>query len=58
MSGSALRKVTRAAPKAVSASQARDEAIRQASKEGATVRAIAKAAGLSPTRIHQILHGR
>lgn len=53
-----LTAVTKAAAKAASASTARDEAIRQAAKDGSTVRAIATAAGLSYARIHQIIHGR
>lgn len=54
----ALTEVTRAAQKAVSASQARDALIRQAHIEGSSIRSIATAAGLSPSRVHQILHGR
>jgi hypothetical protein len=42
----------------VSAIRARDNAIRAASSSGSSIRAIAGAAGLSPARIHQILHGR
>lgn len=53
-----LTAVTRAARKAALAAQARDDAIRAASAAGETIRAIAAAAGLSPTRVHQILHGR
>lgn len=53
---STLTTVTRAAAKAASASQARDDAIRKAKAEGATLRAIAKAAGLSFARIHQIVN--
>lgn len=53
-----LTAVTRAAAKAASASQARDDAIRDAHAKGATIRAIAEAAGLSHSRVHQILHGR
>lgn len=49
-----LTSVTRAARKAVLASQARDDAIRQARAEGHTLRAIAAAAGLSFARIDQI----
>lgn len=50
-----LNAVRRAAAKAASASQARDDAIRKAHAEGATLRAIAEAAGLSYARIHQIV---
>lgn len=53
-----LTAVTRAAAKAAQASQARDEAIRQAHADGATLRAIAQAAGLSFARIHQIVNHR
>ena len=53
-----LAEVTQAAQKAVSSSQARDNLIRQAHTEGSSIRAIAHAAGLSPSRVHQILHGR
>jgi hypothetical protein len=53
-----LTAVRRAAAKAVSASHERDRAIRNAYVAGETIRAIAKAASLSPARIHQILHGR
>ncbi len=37
---------------------ARDEAIRQVHRDGASIRAIAEALGLSSARIHQILHSR
>lgn len=50
-----LTQVTRAARKAALASQARDDAIRKAKSDGATLRAIAEAAGLSFARIHQIV---
>jgi hypothetical protein len=50
--------ITRATAKAISASENRDNLIRQAHASGVTIRAIAAAAGLSPARIHQILHGR
>ena len=53
-----LKSVRRAADKAVSAMQARDDAIRRAHAQGATLRAIAEAAGLSFSRIHQIVNGR
>lgn len=52
-----LTAVTRAAAKAASASIARDDTIRQAHTDGATIRAIAAAAGLSAARVHQIIHG-
>ena len=55
---SELRKVARAADKAVSASQNRDDTIRDAHQAGQTIRAIAAAAKISPARVHQILHGR
>lgn len=50
--------VRRAATKAALAAQARDDAIRAAHAAGETIRAIAAAAGLSPARVHQILHGK
>jgi hypothetical protein len=50
--------VARAAAKAAQASQARDDAIRKAHADGATLRAIAVAAGLSFARIHQIVNHR
>jgi hypothetical protein len=53
-----LTAVTRAARKAVFASQARDDAIRKAHADGATLRAIAAAAGLSHSRIDQIVKHR
>jgi hypothetical protein len=53
-----LASVTTAASKATQASQRRDELIRQAHAEGSTIRAIALAAGISPSRVHQIIHGR
>lgn len=53
-----LTAVTRAADKAASALEARNAAILEASAAGETIRAIAAAAGLSPARVHQILHGR
>jgi len=52
-----LAAVTKAADKAASAFKARDTAICYAYVEGATIRAIAKAAGLSPARVHQIVRG-
>jgi hypothetical protein len=53
-----LRAVTRAADKAASALKARDDAIREAVAGGATLRAVAGAAGLSFARIHQIVKHR
>jgi hypothetical protein len=53
-----LTAVTRAADKAAAASQQRDDAIRKAHTQGATVRAIAAACGLSSARVHQIIHHR
>ncbi len=54
-----LTAVSRAAAKAVSASQGRDDLIREAhAVDGMSIRAIAKAAGLSSARVHQIIHGR
>ena len=46
-----LAAVTRAAHRAASASQSRDDAIRKAVADGATLRAVAAAAGLSFARI-------
>jgi hypothetical protein len=51
-----LTAVARAARKAALAFQARDEAIRAAHSEGATLSAIAAAAGMSKQRAHQIVH--
>jgi hypothetical protein len=53
-----LTAVTRAAAKAASASKQRDDAIRKAVADGATLRAVATAAGLSFARIHQIVKNR
>lgn len=53
-----LTKVRVAATKAVYAAQNRDDEIRKAHEQGETIRAIAQVAGLSPARVHQILHGR
>lgn len=53
-----LTAVTRAAAKAASALEARNVAIRAAHERGETIRAVAAAAGLSPARVHQILHGK
>lgn len=54
MTSPALRKVSRAADKAASALKARDDLIREAAMEH-SLREIAKAAGLSHQRIHQIV---
>ncbi len=51
-----LTAVRRATAKAAQASQARDDAIRQAAANGWTLRAIAAAASLSFARIHQIVN--
>lgn len=53
-----LTAVTRAAAKAAQAFQARDDAIRKAHEQGATLAAIADAAGMSRQRVHQIVHAR
>lgn len=53
-----LTVVTRAAHTAAQARQARDDAIRAAHANGATLRAIAEATGLSFARIHQIVRGK
>jgi hypothetical protein len=53
-----LSAVTRAAHKAASALEARDDAIRAAVADGRTLRAVAEAAGLSFARIHQIVNHR
>lgn len=52
------RRVARAAEKAAAAAKARDDEIRIAHEHGVTIRAIAEAAGLSASRVHQILHRR
>lgn len=52
-----LTRVSQAAAKAAQASHKRDYEIREAAKTH-TVRAVAHAAGLSPARVHQIIHGR
>lgn len=51
-----LTTVSRAAAKAAAASQSRDDAIRAAHAGGQTIRAIAVAANLSRSRVHQIIH--
>lgn len=53
-----LTEVTQDATAAIVAATQRDTTIRAAHANGATIRAIATAAGLSPARVHQILHGR
>lgn len=57
MTSTDLRKVRRAADKAALALEARDDAIRAAHASGSSLRSIAKAAGLSHQRVHQIIHG-
>ncbi len=55
MAANSLRRVQQAADKA---SRARDEfhqSIREARSEGESIRAIARAAGLSPSRVFQII---
>jgi hypothetical protein len=54
----ALAAASAANEAAHAANQARDELIRQAHSEGSSIRTIAKATGLSASRIHQIIHGR
>jgi regulator of protease activity HflC (stomatin/prohibitin superfamily) len=49
-----LASVRRATAQRAKAEQAWREAIRKAHQEGQTMRAIAKAAHISPTRVHQI----
>lgn len=51
-----LRGVRDGAAQAQSAVVLRDERIVKAHEDGCTIREVAEAAGLSPTRIHQILH--
>lgn len=53
-----LNAVRRAASRAAQALEARDEAIRKAHTDGATLRAIAEAVGLSFSRVHQIVRGK
>jgi hypothetical protein len=53
-----LTAVRRAAANSVAASARRDDLIRQAHADGSTIRTIAEATGLSPARVHQILHHR
>lgn len=54
-SASNLRAVRRAASRTTESRAALDAAIRQARAEGATLREIGDAAGLTPQRIDQIL---
>jgi hypothetical protein len=49
-----LLQVRRATAQRAKSEQAWREAIRKAHREGQTMRAIAKAAHISPTRVHQI----
>jgi hypothetical protein len=53
-----LRPLRLAAAKALEASLSRDETIRKYHADGVTIRAIAGCVGLSPARVHQIIHGR
>ncbi len=53
-----LARVAEAAEEAVAALKDRNIEIALAHSEGASIRAIAAVAGLSPARVHQILHGR
>jgi hypothetical protein len=53
-----LRPLRLAATRAVEASQHRDETIRRYHADGVTIRGIAEVVGLSPARVHQIIHGR
>jgi hypothetical protein len=50
-----LLQVRRATAQRAKSEQAWREAIRKAHHEGQTMRAIAKAAHISPTRVHQII---
>jgi hypothetical protein len=50
-----LSQVQRATAQRARAEQAWREAIRKAHQDGQTMRAIAKAAKVSPTRVHQIV---
>ena len=50
--------VAQAAADAKTAADSRDIAIRAAHAHGMTIRAIASATALSPSRVHQIIHGR
>jgi hypothetical protein len=53
-----LQRVSKAADKAASARGTFEQAIRDAHQAGVTIRDIARAAGLSSARIHQLLHGK
>jgi hypothetical protein len=54
-----LTEVAVASAEAIVANGNRDRAIRKAHTKGKhTIRAIAHAAGISPSRVHQIIHGR
>ena len=50
-----LRRVERAAVKAAASRRAYEEAIREACKTQ-SIRTVARAARLSPARVHQIVH--
>lgn len=53
-----LRELSRAAKQADSWTERRNALIREASEAGGGVREIARATGLSPASVHNILHGR
>ena len=53
-----LSQVQRATVQRARAEQAWRDAIRKTHQEGQSMRAIAKAAGVSPTRVHQIVAER
>jgi uncharacterized protein YggE len=53
-----LDAVRKAADSAALATDERNLAIRRAHEEGVSIRVIAEAAGLSPTRIHQIVRSQ
>ncbi len=53
-----LQAAKKAAHNSVVAAIARDQAIRKAHADGATIRAIAAVVDLSSARVHQILHGK
>jgi 5-methylcytosine-specific restriction protein A len=57
-SAAELRKVRHHAEYAARMKRERDERIREAYTDSHTIRAIAHAAGISPSRVHQIIHGR
>lgn len=52
------RELSRAAKQAVSFTERRNAMIRGLHERGRSLRAIAKAAGLSPGTVHTMLHGR